>query len=412
MNIEDVYAVLNEMHALITGNYYSGGPIDTSQFVSVANKLLQQGTDVVYNALMNTITKTIFSTRPYSKQFGGLIVDTNKWGGIIRKIQFGDTPAVADKAFTGLPADGSSVDHYVINRGEVLETRYYGSTEYQDVMTVFRDQLIEAMSGPEQLGSFIAAKANEVNNKWVQWTEDLARGLLINAITAKVNSSVYTDHVIHLLTEYNGISNQSLTYTDIFRPANAKPFWEFVRARIKTASRSMTLRSDKYQYYIYQPGTSTPYHIFRHTPESRQKLYLTSVYVDLMETSTLTEAFHNDYLKYTDFESVARWQYWDSGSGMVEGADEIYVSKYVTLNETTFDGSYSEVTPSGGEEGFFTENILGVLFDEDFASINIKDTIIQNTPLNARGLYFNTWLTAHAAYLEDFTEKFVVFLLD
>ena len=412
MNIEDVYALLNDMHEQITGAYTNMAPLDTSQFVSVANTLLQQGTDVVYNALMNTIAKTIFSTRPYSKQFGGLIVDNVKWGGIVRKIQFGDTPAVADSAFSGLPADGQSVDHYVINRGEVLETRYYGSDEYQDVMTVFRDQLITAMSGPEQLGSFVAAKANEINNKWVQWTEDLARGLLLNAVCAKQYSPTYTDHVIHMLTEYNSISNQSLTYNDIFLPANAKPFWEFVRARIKMVSRSMTLRSDKYQYWIYQPGTTTPYHIYRHTPERNQKLYLTSAYVDLMETSTLTEAFHNDLLKYTDFESVARWQGWDSFNTPIEGSDEYILSKYVVLDDTSYTGSYKEVTPPEGTEAFYGDDLLGVLFDEDFTGVNIKDTIVYNTPMNARGLYYNTWLTAHAQYYQDFTEKFVVFKLD
>ena len=57
-------------------------------------------------------------------------------------------------------------------------------------------------------------------------------------------------------------------------------------------------------------------------------------------------------------------------------------------------------------------HILGVVFDEDFMNINIKDTIVQNTPMNARGLYFNTWLTAHAQYCQDFTEKCTILTLD
>ena len=398
MNIEDVYSILNQIHLDTTGQNASLTPLDTASFVSVANTVLQQGPDVVYNALMNTIAKTIFSTRPYSRQFKGLIVDNLKWGSVVRKIQFGDTDAVQDSAFTGLPIDGQSVDHYIINRGEVVETRYYGSAEYQDVMTVFRDQLITAFNGPEQLGSFVAAKANEINNKWVQWTEDLVRGLVLNAIGAKY---AYYDvnyannfHVVHLLTDYNTVTNMTppLTVADIMKPQYAKPFWEFVRARIRTIQREFTNRTVNYYENI------SGHAVIRHTPYVNQKVYLSSSLMDLMETSTLTEAFNNEYLKYADYEGVSYWQ-------NPNVPTSIQLTDYTYLNPT--NGQYAN-----DSNGTLVEDILGIVFDEDFMNINIKDTIIQNTPMNARGLYFNTWLTAHAQYCQDFTEKCTVLLLD
>ena len=349
---------------------------------------------------MNTISRTIFSTRPYSRQFGGLIVDDLKWGGIVRKIQFGDTDAVPDSAFSGLPADGQSVDHYTINRGDVLETRYYGSAEYQDCMTVFRDQLINAFSGPDQLGSFVAAKTNEVNNKWVQWTEDLARGLVINAIAAKIEYYQWIgaqNHTIGLLTEYNNLTNMTptLTYNDIFKPAYAKPFWEFVRSKIYSLQRSFTNRNT--MHYAQIAG----HNIIRHTPYANQKVYLLSSYMDLMETSTLTEAFNNEYLKYADYEGVSYWL-------DPQVPDRVSISKYTYLDPS--NGQYA--THDYGTNPEVLTHILGVVFDEDFMNINIKDTIVQNTPMNARGLYFNTWLTAHAQYCQDFTEKCTILTLD
>ena len=403
MAIEDVYAILNDIHEQVTGQAVLGG-INTANYVSVANTVLQQGTDVVYNAMMNTITKTIFSTRPYSRQFGGLIVDNAKWGGIVRKVQFGDTDAVADSAFSGLPADGQAVDHYILNRGDVLETRYYGSAEYQDVMTVFRDQLINAFDGPEQLGSFIAAKANEVNNKWVQWTEDLARGLVINGLIATMyydgtlESSVSVlqrTHAYHLISMYNMETNSTLTYTDIFKAQYAKPFWEYVRAKIRTLQRNFTNRNTR--HYIQIPN----HKIVRHTPYANQKVYLLAPYMDLMETSTLTEAFHNEDLQYADYEGVSYWQ-------NPEAPDSIMLTSFTCLDPT--NGQYASVTAPGDPEP--NARILGVVFDEDFMNINIKDTIVQNTPMNARGLYYNTWLTAHAQYCQDFTEKCCLLLLD
>lgn len=401
MNIEDVYAVLNNIHEQVIGNAVMGG-IDTSNYVSVANTVLQQGTDIVYNAMMNTIAKTVFSTRPYSRQFGGLIVDNLKWGAIVRKVQFGDTDAVPDSAFTGLPADGQSVDHYAINRGDVLETRYYGSAEYQDVMTIFRDQLINAFSGPEQLGSFIAAKANEINNKWIQWTEDLARGLVINAINAKdyyhggIGPVRYGPHCFELLTEYNAATGSNLSITDVQAGATAKPFWEWVRARIHTIQREFKDRTVRYQVEI------TGHKIARHTPYVNQKVYLLAPYMDLMETSTLSEAFHNDMLKYADYEGVSYWQN-PASPGAVSGTNFTYLKS---------DGTYRTLSDDGYSGAYSVDNVLGVIFDEDFMNINIKDTIIQNTPMNARGLYYNTWLTAHAQYCQDFTEKCCILTLN
>lgn len=404
MKIEDVYAVLNSIHEQTALGQPVAG-IDTSQFVSVANTMLQQNTDVVYNALMNTIAKTVFSTRPYSRQFGGMIVDNLKWGGIVRKIQFGDTDAVADKAFHNI-VDGQSVDHYIVNKGDVLETRYYGSAVYQDVMTVFRDQLVNAFSGPEQLGSFVAAKANEVNNKWVQWTEDLARGLIINAIFAVNNQYDYgRGNVLHLIRMYNDDTGSSITLDDVKAGAAAKPFWEYVRAKIRTIQRLFTNRN------IAGVGAILSGHnILRHTPYEKQKVYLLAPYMDLMETSTLSEAFHNDMLKYADYEGVSYWQaFMDSGEDYLE-FDTVAASKYVYLNPD--NGQYADVTT--GTDGYPSTyaHVLGLIFDEDMMNINIKDTIVQNTPMNSRGLYFNTWLTAHAQYCQDFTEKCCILMLD
>jgi hypothetical protein len=405
MRIEDVYEILNSIHdQTALGMPVSG--IDTSAFVSVANTMLQQNTDVVYNALMNTIAKTVFSTRPYSRQFGGMIVDNLKWGGIVRKIQFGDTDAVADLAFHDIE-DGQSVDHYVVNKGDVIETRYYGSTVYQDVMTVFRDQLVNAFSGPEQLGSFIAAKANEVNNKWVQWTEDLARGLIINAIFAVTGQYGYRSGcVLHLISMYNDDTGSNVTIDDVKAGANAKPFWEYVRAKIRTIQRLFTNRNT-----AGIGGLIENHNFVRHTPYNKQKVYLLAPYMDLMETSTLSEAFHNDMLKYSDYEGVSYWQSFKKIADSNDFEfDKVAALKYVYLTDT---GAYQDVTTGTDASNPATrEHVLGLIFDEDMMNINIRDTIIQNTPMNAQGLYYNTWLTAHAQYCQDFTEKCCVLLLD
>lgn len=402
MQIEDVYQVLNQLHADATGGQAIA--VDTSSFVSVAQDTLSAGVDPVYNILMNTIAKTIFSSRPYSRQFKGLVVDNLKWGGIVRKVSYGDTDAVADTAFTGLPADGQSVDHYIINRGEQIETRFYGSTVYEDYFTVFREQLITSFDSAEQLGGFIAAKTQEINNKWTQWVENMARGMVCNFIMANLDTNTWR---VDLLSEYNALTNitPALTYQDIWRPPYSKPFWEYVRARIKTISRQFEQRSEMYQWKLVDTkSSSTPkpfLHIYRHTPVSKQKIYMLAQYMDLMETSTLANTFNEDYLKYADVEKVAYWQ-------DIAYPDYVMVNKYTALDGSGVNNSYIDNTSGTPTIG----HILGIIFDEDLMGINIKDTIISNTPMNSRGLYFDTYLHAHTQYWTDFSEKGVVLTLD
>jgi hypothetical protein len=57
-------------------------------------------------------------------------------------------------------------------------------------------------------------------------------------------------------------------------------------------------------------------------------------------------------------------------------------------------------------------NLFGVIFDEDAVVTNMKDYRLESTPLNARGLYRNTWLTSNSQYCNDLTEKGIVLLLD
>ena len=98
MDINDVYQVLNDLHEQATGQK-AIAPTDTASFVSMANTTLQAGTDVVFNALMQMVSRTIFSIRPYSRKFGGLERSAEEWGAIVRKISIADTPAEQDEAY-------------------------------------------------------------------------------------------------------------------------------------------------------------------------------------------------------------------------------------------------------------------------------------------------------------------------
>lgn len=385
MDLEDVYQLLNSLHGQVTGNA-SLTATDLSSFISVATSTLQAGTDTVYNELMQTIGRTIFAVRPYNARFAGLRADNARWGGIMRKISYGDSD-IAAESFQH-PVDGQSVDQYVQKIGDILEMRFYGSDIYQDGYTVYRDQLINAFNGPEQLGSFVAGKVTSMSNKWNQYEESLARGALLNFIAGKISMN---NGVIHLLTEYNALTGGAgLTIQDLYTPAVQRPFWQWVRARINTLSRRMECRTSEFQVGI------TGKAINRHTPIPNQKIYLLADYLDIIDTMVNTNTYHNEPLKYADVQGVDFWQSFDSPAD-------------INITPAVIDATG---VVSAAQAAVSETDILGVIFDEDAVAYNIKDRELSNTPYNARGRYYNTWLSANTQYMNDFTEKGIVLVLD
>lgn len=385
MATEDVYALINALHSQATGKT-SIAPTTPADFISMATSTLQAGTDSVYNALMQTIGRTIFSSRPYAAKFGGIQADANRWGGITRKVSIADRDAAAEMAYH--PTDGTAVDQWTIRKSNVLETRYYGTDVYQDWYTTFQDQLINAFQGPDQLGSFVALQAQEMSNKWEQYREELVRQNLSNFIAAKIslNNSVY-----HLLTEYNQLTQQSLTAADVYKDPDMAPFFRWVRARINQIARQMTERSTKFQVNI------TGKEISRHTPLDRQKMYLSADALDIIDAMVNTVTFHDEPLAYADVEAVSYWQ---------------AIDKPTTINTTPvyLDATTGQVATAASAVN--ETDVFGVIFDEDAIVYNLRDWIMTNTPLNARGLYWNTFLTVNIQLCQDLTEKGAVLLLD
>lgn len=385
MATEDAYALINVLHSQATG-HSSVAPTTPADFISMATTTLQAGTDTVYSALMQIIGRTIFSSRPYAAKFGGIQADANRWGGITRKVSIADNVAPAESAYH--PTDGTAVDQWTIRKNNVLETRYYGTDVYQDWYTVFQDQLINAFQGPDQLGSFVALQAQEMSNKWEQYREELVRQNLSNFIAAKIH---LTNGVVHLLSEYNTLTGQSLTAADVYKDPDMAPFFRWVRARINQLSRLMTERSQLFQVNI------TGKEINRHTPVDRQKIYLSADALDVIDAMVNTVTFHDEPLAYADVEAVSYWQ---------------SIQAPTTINTTPVYLDASTGAVATASQAVNETDVFGVIFDEDAIVYNLRDWIMTNTPLNARGLYWNTFLTVNIQLCQDLTEKGIVLLLD
>lgn len=384
MTIEQASTLLAAIHSQVTGQT-TLAPTNVSDFISVAQATLAVGYDTVLAAISQVISKTLIAVRPYNRKFRGLEVSNERWGGIVRKINFGDRDPETDETYALV--DEQAVDQFVVRNPDVLETRYVGSSVYQGHYTIFTKQLDVAFSGPEAFAAFMSGLMTHFSNEREQWLEDGSRMILMNMIAAKADTN--TD-MIHLLTEYNTVTGLSLSATDIMQPDNFPAFVKWMYGRVANISGLMTERSGLFQLPI------TGKNIFRHTPLEDQKIYMNSQFLNDMTARVLADTYHENFLRYSDVEAVNFWQAIDSPLDV--SATPVYID------------SSGAVTVASGNVA--VGNVIGVMFDRDAVGYNIYDDSLVTSPFNAAGQYYNLFAHVRVQYQNDLTEKCVVLCLD
>ena len=384
MSFEQAATLLNAIHTQVTGE--TGiAPTDVSSFISVATATLKAGYDPVINAISQVVGRTIFSIRPYSAKFRGILMDSQKWGAITRKIAISDKPMEDNKAFDLI--DGQSVDMYEVNKPNVIQFNLYGSDTFSKSITIYRDQLDNAFRGPDEFGSFMTLITQNALDMIEQSKESMARLALDNFIAGKIDNS--GADVIHLLTEYNTETGLNLTATTVKQPANFPAFIKWAYARIATLTNMMTERSQMFQVQV------SGHELNRHTPFERQKVYLLNWLLNNIDARVLAETYNYKFLEFADVEAVNYWQ-------AIQNPDQISITPTVLQADGSLDTG-SAVTQS---------NVMGVIFDEEAIGITVMNEFTGLTPLNVRGEYWNQYFNYVIRYFNDFTEKGIVLLLD
>jgi len=383
LNFNQLSTILNEIHTQATGKTELA-PVNTSEFVSVANTTLQAGYDPVINAITQVIGRTIFSIRPYSRRFAGIRMDSQKWGAITRKINIADKPFENDERYN--LTDGQSVDQYKVNKPNILQTNYYGANIWQKHITLFKDQLDSAFSGPDQFGEFVSLVMGNASDMFEQANENVARATIANFIIGKISAN---NGVVHLLTEYNADTGNEYTVQDIRKPENYKPFMQWAYARIASLASLMSERSQEFQINI------TGKEINRHTPANRLKVYTFAPERYGMEAMVLADTYHDNYLKDADTETVNFWQ-------SIQTPDSITVAPVYLSPDGTL------IT----DEETSQENVFGVMFDEEALGYTVMEEWTSPTPFNSAGGYTNIFWHWTTRFYNDFTEKGIVLLLN
>lgn len=386
MTYDQIAATLNEINKQVTGEE-TIAPVNTSEFITVAQTLLKTGYDPVMHAISQVMHRTIYSARNFDPKVDFLRVSNERYGNHVRKVNYLDSELTEDVRYN--LTDGQSVDQYVVNSPKVVQTNFYGVETYEKSLTIFGDQLDAAFSNPDELGSFWSGALTNVNNQLNMTKDTTARMIMANFIAGKISAD--SGNVLHLVTMYNGEAGTELDSETVLQDGNFEPFAKWLYATIQTVCDLMTERTIK--YHINLADKNIP----RHTPYPRQRLTLLGGVMNKITSIVLSSVFNDDKLKMASYNKVNFWQSIDSPS-------EIKVSAANVLNSTT--GAISQTSAVNNA------HIIGMITDEEamgYTIVNQKTTV---TPYNARGDFFNQYWKGAYRYWNDFTENGIILCLD
>lgn len=386
MTVEQSSTILNAAVNQAQGGVAASTQLASKDFVAVAQTALKTNYDTLMTALSQVLSKSIFSQRPYNRRFQILEADAIRYGNHVRKINYVDGDLEDSEAYS--LTNGQSVDMYEVHKPKAVQTNFYGHNTFDYIQTVYKDQLEMSLRGPEEWTGFLSGLLQNVQNKIEQAHEESARMAINNLIAGHVSLEASTQCVVHLLTEYNAWSGQTLTAATLFAPANFAPFARWMFGRLETLSKLLQERTSIYHMNL------TAGKFQRHTPVEDQRLILLTGQMDQVNTNVLATTYNSDYLKTIPREDLTFWQ-------NINVPADINVNASFMLADGSIDTAAVNKTA-----------VFGVLFDKEACGYTMIRQSYDVTPYNVRGKYWNHFWSFQDRYWNDFTENCIVLLLD
>lgn len=378
MNTNQIYSILNDVVAQGVGSDAIAA-VNNQNLVSLGNAVLSSttNTEAFLNALLQRIGRTIIRYRKYENKLRGMILDDFEYGAIVQKIRIAMPDAEEDQSF-GL-VDGQSVDHYEVAKPGLQQKLFVSRTPYQYKVTIQRKHLKEAFLSEDAMGRFIAGIFGEVRNAIDLGLERLARNAFNNMIAESygATAAVPKQNVVNLGTLYRAINANA--------PATAEGLMndnDFLRFAVSTINTRIDMLQE--MSVLNTPDANA---LPTFTPKDRMHVYIMSGFKRRLETVVQYAAFNEMLVDVAGNETLT----------YLQSAQSPY-----SIN----------VTRASDGTSIAVDNIIGLVYDRDACGAYKWDEEVQTTPINAAGLYYNTYYHLQQLWFNDLSENFVVFTLN
>lgn len=419
---KDVYGIINAMVEDLTGGNSTVTAVDTSSFISAGELIMSYGTENVLNSLGLLMGRILVASRPYKGKFDLInAIDSGVFTHRIEKISFYSKKAVPSGAwntdlYTNLApgfTNGQNIDattgnpestksQYEQHPGIPLLMYFAGSSVWDECLTFYEVQLQQAFRSEGEFNSFISGMLTEHENDIESEKEAFRVAVILNHIAGIYDMNANGDmpgSVVNLTEAFNtfyyGSDTTRYKTSAELRSTYLKEFLEFMVSELKDYMKKMTNRSSNFHWTPAKTIDGVSYPLLRHTPASKQRLFLFEPLFRKAESMVMPEIFNDRYLSMDNYEGVEYWQAENDPSS-------ISVTPAIPDETTGLQIAGSAVA---------LDYVVGLLFDEDACMTDFQLDRADSTPLEARKLYRNLWLHIAKNGINDFTEKAVLFIM-
>lgn len=384
METNQIYSLLNSVNQQSEGKI-DITVVDTASFVALGDAVLSSSTNTepFLNSLCQLIYRDVVEGRAYKSPLRSLMKGTAEWGAIVRKVSV-EMPELEEEKAVPL-TDGQSVDQYTVKLPKVHQWLFVSRTPYSAFVTIQRVWLKEAFKSEAAMESFIATVFLKIQNRLELSIENLTKMAIANYIgLSKANQ---TFNLVSMYNAEKGLTDTNAIQAGITAMHNA----DFMRWAVGIIKEVMSNLSSMSVLYNYEGEE-------RFTPYAEQHLMMLSRFKTQLETIALYGAFNEEYVNIVQKEIVPHWQ--GKGTTPMNFAKQSKIDVKVRVPG-------SEVSSEKQ-----IENVVAVLFDNEAVGAYRQIEEVATTPLNARGLYTNTFFHEQQLWFNAVDENFVVFTLN
>lgn len=379
----DLSVILNSIRATSSNAYQTTVPLATADNIADVGSAVIKAPPAIRNEFManlyNKIGLTLVDSPVIHNPFDFLKKGRLDYGQTIEDIYVGI--AQSQPYVTGMASGETAPDPFSIVKADHYSAFYSTILSRQYQQTRHLTDLNKAFHGAGGVEAFTAALMNALisGENLDDWRVTVA--LLARQIEEGIKATNFKG-AVHLLTDFNAAFSKTLTADDCFQD---KDFLVYFSNQIK-----------KYQRRMARPRTDLNIAgVLNLCPIERQRiLVLDDISVDL-ETQLMPWAFNNSTLSIGTVDEIDAWYSIgaDHASPPVVTPDQISV-------KSTF---------SSAETG--STQCAALIYDPNMVKIYNKERIASQQD-NAKGNYWNLFMSVEDIYACSPYSNFVAFLLD
>lgn len=356
---------------------------DLSNIADVGTAIFDgNSTDIFKNVIVNKIGKTIIRDREYISQSPNLLREEWEYGLALEKIRY-DFGKFDNNASWEISSETGKCPF------DVEDDTSYKAKYFSKRITIEKHikvpdlQLKTAFTSAENYLAFVNGIYSRVETYFKVLFDNYTMSLIRYAIANKIKSN---NNVINVLSMYNTETGKSLKAKSCFYDLD---FCKYFAKTIETyrkyiAGLSMLFNDEGYATF---------------TPFNRQKMILLNSVAVTLDTYLQSSVFHNEMVKFGDYETVAFWQ----GSGT---SDEINFDEISKVSVDLGDKDVSQQIIKYEKTG-----IVACLFDWD-ALFLCASNYRTYSMFNPREEVTINYYKYDVSLFADMSENFIVFTVE